>query len=119
MSARATCLGFACAAALLAAAVVPARAADECSAAMHHVERISTSLRACRLDQDCVLSTEFGCPFGCQEAFNKDADLTPMRAAVAACAPLIECEACVDPPAAAVCRQGACTVAYPDAAHAR
>jgi hypothetical protein len=46
----------------------------------------------CDADSDCVVSTEFGCPFGCYRLLNKDANLNKFREDVQAYR--VRCETC-------------------------
>jgi len=50
-----------------------------CEASESNIKKLIGDANYCRVDSDCVLSTEFWCPFGCYQVFNKNADLTEIR----------------------------------------
>ena len=70
--------------------------------------RLLLEAKACGSDEQCTVTTEFACPFGCCEAVNKHYDRTELNTLVHALRRDIVCERCVEEEVVAVCRRNLC-----------
>ena len=52
---------------------------NDCDKLEKQIDMLIESANYCDVDSDCVISTEFWCPFGCYNLFNKNTNLTEVR----------------------------------------
>ena len=57
----------------------PVSQQEFCSELEDKINELIKEANYCKEDSDCIISTEFWCPFGCYNLFNKDAGLTGIR----------------------------------------
>ncbi len=83
-----------------------------CDKSIKQVAVILEKAGICNENSECRITTEMACPFGCQEAVNKNADLADLIKIVQKCRSTIVCESCVFPPAKAICQNNQCAVSF-------
>ena len=67
----------------------------KCDDFANEIKKMMADAAYCKTASDCVISTEFGCPFGCYRLFNKDADLESLRDKIEVYYAKANCPQCV------------------------
>ncbi|OGR94459.1 MAG: hypothetical protein A2V88_11740 [Elusimicrobia bacterium RBG_16_66_12] len=88
-----------------------AAAGARCGDLMKEGAAALEAARQCSDAQECAITAELACPFDCQSAVNKNADLSRLKEIAGQCRSDIVCESCVFPEARAECKDSRCVLA--------